>query len=75
MDYNFTGLKEWAKDKNLPWLGQNSLNHPVLIDHGRDPRGEFYRVKTFEGDDYVTVEVFYSDGYHTSKTYKWTEEV
>lgn len=68
----FEGLREWAKDKRLPWAGPGEDGSYLQVDHGIHPQGEFYRVICYTTDDYVTCDTYYINGRHESSTRKWT---
>lgn len=68
---SFDYLEVFTKDHPAPWTGYNQKGDVVIVEHSRDPIGEFYRVETFTSDDYVSIDVYRPDGSHVNKIQKW----
>lgn len=68
----YDSLKDLTQGAVLPVVSMRD-DHFCIIDSGRDPRGKFFRVRTFRSDDFINVEVFYEDGSHTESIRKIVE--
>lgn len=55
-------LAEMTKDKTFPLTGENDANERVIVTKGHNGDLGYYKVSTFQKNDWIRVNCYYEDG-------------
>jgi len=59
---NYQKLEEMTKEKTLPLTAENEGGERVIIEKGHNGDLEYYRLSTFQNNDWVRINCYYEDG-------------
>ena len=60
MDYQ--KLEEMTKGKTLPLNAENECGESVIIERGHNGDLAYYKLSTFQSNDWVRINCYYEDG-------------
>ena len=66
---NFRKLDEMTKGKKLPFTAENENGERVIIEKGYNGDLKYYRLATFQNNDWIKINCYYEDG-SIDETYK-----
>lgn len=59
---NYQKLEEMIKGKILPLTAKNEEGERVIIEKGHNGEEEYYKLSTFQSNDWVRINRYYKDG-------------